>query len=228
MSNKKPSYVIEPCSLDDVVDLCEKYHKYGSSGVIHAYRLAVVEDSVPVAVYAWMPPAPGAAKTICPEFPQGVLSLSRMSAVPKAERRLKHISKPLRWQMKNIIDRTRYPVLVTYSDEGDPRGDGRGHNGFTYQCSGWTKTARNRVNYYEDANGNRISSYNKGGRRDGVTPVGTTVIQRWEQWACDKGDALKHATEAGWQRAPIMKKDGTPKLWRSGNQAYEWINNRSK
>lgn len=223
MKARKPSFDVHPCSLKDILDLCNRYHKYGSSGCIHAYRFAVIEDGKPVAVYAWTPPAPGAARAVCPEFPQGVLSLSRMCAVPKSERRLKHISKPLRWQMKNLIDRTRYPVLVTYSDAGDPKGDGRGHNGFTYQCSGWTKTAVNVVDYYEDSDGNRISKYNKGQKRAGVLPAGRTEITRWENWACGKGEALDFAKSAGWSRSPILKKDGTPKLWASGNQAFQWV-----
>ena len=223
MSNNGKSYVIEPCSLGDVLDLCSKYHKYGSTGKVHSHRFAVVEDGRPVAVYAWMPPSAGAAKSACPEFPQGVLSLSRMAAVPRSERRLNHISKPLRWQMKNLIDRTRYPVLLTYSDSGVPKGGGVAHTGHTYKCSGWEKTVANEVKYYEDIDGNRMSSYCAGKSRQGLSAAGTTIIQRWEHWACKRGEALTHATLGGWKRVPLFKKDGTPKLWRSGNQAYEWI-----
>jgi hypothetical protein len=35
--------------------------------------------------------------------------------------------------MNVLIDRTRWPVLVTYSDIG------QGHTGHVYKCSGWEK-----------------------------------------------------------------------------------------
>jgi len=76
-----------------------------------------------VAAYAWQPPPPGASRAVCPEAPEGVLALSRMVAVPRDERRLQHVSTPLRRQMRVLIDRGRWPVLVTYSDEG------QGHTG---------------------------------------------------------------------------------------------------
>jgi tRNA U34 5-carboxymethylaminomethyl modifying GTPase MnmE/TrmE len=60
-------------------------------------------------------------------------------ALPREERRLRHISKPLKRQMRDLIDRTRWPVLVTYSDEG------QGHLGHVYKCSGWQKTTRKRA-----------------------------------------------------------------------------------
>lgn len=221
--DKKPLYVIEPCTLRDIEDICSKYHKYGSvGGNIHTHRYAVIENASPVAVYAWMPANLGTANNVCPEFPQGVLSLSRMCAVPKSARKLKHISKPLRHQMKNLIDRTRYPVLITYSDAGDPKGNGRGHNGFTYQCSGWTKKTSSEVPYFEDEFGNRLSSYSKGKKMKGVKQKGMTVVTRWENWACPRGQALEHVLSNGWERVQMFKKNGEPKVWRSGNFAFQW------
>ena len=144
--------VIEPCSLDVVRDLCAEYHGYGSAGGVSVYAWAVIENARAVAGYSWQPPAPGAAVSVCPEAPAGVLALSRMVAVPKAHRALKHVSKPLREQMWRLIDRTRWPVLVTFSDEG------QGHTGYVYQCAGWEKTTRKRVPVFEDAEGRRTSA----------------------------------------------------------------------
>ena len=91
-----------------------------------------------------------------------MLALSRMVAVPREKRELRHISKPLRVQMRRRIDRTRWPVLVTYSDEG------QGHTGHVYKCSGWQATERTRRPTFEDAQGRRQSSYSNGkhGGRD--------------------------------------------------------------
>ena len=111
-------------------------YPYGGSGRVAVYSFGVLEGSTLVAAFAWQPPPVGAARSVNSHAPHGVLALSRMVSVPKEERRLKHVSKPLRFQMLYLIDRTRWPSLVTYSDEG------LGHTGFVYQTSGWKKTTR--------------------------------------------------------------------------------------
>jgi hypothetical protein len=209
---------LRSCSMDVVRELCASYHGYSSAGRVAAYAFAVFEDGRPVAAYAWQPPAPGAALATCPEAPQGVLSLSRMVAVPNgrrageiAQRRLKHISKPLRRQMRTLIDRTRWPVLVTYSDEG------QGHDGYVYRCSGWMPTHRDEAPFFLDVDGARVSRYSNGAivKRAGVE--GSTTIQRWEHWACERGAAATWMASHGWRRVPIVGR-----TWRSGRQAYRW------
>lgn len=199
-------------SIDVVRELCEKHHGYASAGDVAVYAFAVIENGHSVAAYSWQPPPPGSALSVCPEAPAGVLALSRMVAVPKAERTLKHVSKPLREQMKEKIDRTRWPVLVTFSDEG------QGHNGYVYQCSGWTKTERRKVAVMLDETGARASRYSNGktgGRA--LTAAGTTWIQRWEHWACEKGDALRWMESHGWRRVPTGARN------RSGTPAFRWV-----
>lgn len=209
----EPAYDLVRVTTEQVKSLFVKYHGYkGVSGIQATYAFAVVEDGEFVAAYVWQPPPPGAAKAICPEAPQGVLALSRMVAVPQCARRLKHISKPLRKQMRQLIDRTRWPVLVTYSDEG------QGHTGHVYKCSGWEKTERNKRNTLTTTDGTRISSYQNGAARDTTGLIkGTTFIQRWEHWVCDRGTAHTHMREGGWVREPIPGK-----TWKSGTQAFRW------
>jgi hypothetical protein len=202
---------IEQCSLDDVRALCERYHGYGGAGGVAVYTWAVIEDGRKVAGFSWQPPAPGAAISVCKEQPASVLALSRMVAVPKTDRILKHISKPLRTQMRTLIDRTRWPVLVTFSDEG------QGHNGFVYQCSGWEKTTRKEVPIFEDAQGRRTSRYSNGktgGRA--LRHIGTTWVQRWEHWACNRGEAADWMQQHGWRRVP------TGRTYRSGAPAFRF------
>jgi hypothetical protein len=136
-----------------------------------------------------------------------------MVAVPKGARAMKHVSKPLKLQMKRLIDRTRWPVLVTYSDEGE------GHTGYVYQCSGWEKTSRAEVKTYVDTEGRRCSPYSNGeyAKRQGVTRAGTTWIQRWEHWVCERGYAGAWLETHGWNRIVVPGK-----RWRSGNQAYRY------
>jgi hypothetical protein len=203
--------LIEACSLEVVRDLCAKHHGYGGTGGVSVYNWAVMEREKAVAAFSWQPPAPGAAVSVCPEHPAGTLALSRMVAVEKADRALKHISKPLRVQMRSLIDRGRWPVLITYSDES------QGHTGYVYQCSGWEKTGRRRVPIFEDANGRRTSRYSNGktGGRD-LVRVGWAFIQRWEHWACPRGEAAEYARLHGWQRVP------TNRAYRSGAPAFRW------
>lgn len=212
MSDNEKAYDLRPVPLENVRVLCEQFHGYGSAGNVSVYAFGVWEGDSLVAAYAWQPPPPGAARAVCPEAPQGVLALSRMVAVPRDQRRLNHVSRPLRRQMKHEIDRTRWPVLLTYSDEG------QGHTGHVYKCSGWEKTTKDERPFHVDAEGRRASSYSNGrhGAR-GMVRGGTTVIQRWEHWACERGKAAAWMAQHGWRRVPIPGK-----FWRSGNQAFTY------
>jgi hypothetical protein len=204
------TFIIERCDHSIVERLCAAHHGYKSSGKVFTYAFAVYESGNPVAAFSWKPPPPGAAKSVCPEYPQAVLALSRMVAVPKGERRLKHISKPLMAQMKRLIDRGRWPVLVTYSDEG------QGHTGYVYQCSGWTRTMRAERAFYLDEGGGRACIYSNGktGGRE-LVRGGMTTLQRWEHWVCPVGNVESWMREHGWARCPVPGK-----TWRSGEQAF--------
>ena len=129
-----------------------------------------------------------------------------------AQRKLKHVSKPLKVQMAKLIDRTRWPVLVTYSDEG------QGHTGYVYKCSGWTPTKKSKNPFYTDQEGKRVSSYANGitGCRS-ILFGGYTTIQRWEHWACKPGTAFDFMSIFGWRRVPVIGK-----YWASGNPAYRY------
>jgi len=91
---KDPAYDLRRCSLADVRALCIAHHGYRSAGNTAVYAFGVYEDGRIVAAYAWQPPPPGAARSVCPEAPYGVLALSRMVAVPREERALRHVSRP--------------------------------------------------------------------------------------------------------------------------------------
>ena len=203
-------YDLRPVPIELVRPLFVEHHGYGSAGATATYSFAVFEQGQPVAAFLWQPPAFGAAKSVCPEEPQAVLALSRMVAVGRDKRALNHISRPLKRQMRHLIDRGRWPVLLTYSDEG------QGHTGHVYRCSGFRATVRTRRSVFEDAEGRRRSRYANGvsGGRD-LTPAGRTWLQRWERWGCPVGSVRDHMAAAGWARVPIPGK-----FWRSGNQAH--------
>lgn len=210
--NRSPAFDIQRITLEDAMPLLERFHKYKGGGGTATYALGVIERGAVVAAFLWQPPAFGAAKSTCPECPNAVLALSRMVAVPKNERALKHISKPLKRIMRDFIDRSRWPVLITYSDEG------AGHTGYVYQCSGWESTKRSVAKCYENASGARASIYSAAGREgDALRFVGNTVIQRWEHWRCPRGEAARHLEAGGWRR------ELTGRLWRNGAPAARWV-----
>lgn len=201
---------IRPCTIEDVARLCVAHHGYGGAGKLAVCCQGVYEEERLVAAFAWLPPPPGAALSVCPEVAGGVLALSRMVAVPKTERVLRHISKPLRIIMRRVIDRTRWPVLITYSDES------LGHLGHVYKCSGWKPTIRRKSPSYENGTGQRVSSYSAG-----VTRVGALVrlpdkyTLRWEHWISPT--PLAYMVDYGWRLEPVPGK-----VWRSGKQAHTW------
>lgn len=210
-------YDLRPCSITEVAALCAAHHGYGGAGNSATYAFGVYEDGRIVAAYAWQPPPPGSAQSVCPSCPEGVLSLSRMVAVPRRERRLNHVSRPLKRQMKYLIDRTRWPVLVTYADAGQINPDtGEGHTGHVYKCSGWRHKGTRETKVYLGPDGTRRSSYSNG-RHDVCDLVadGTTVIHRWEHWICK--DPAAWMREHGWQRVAIPGK-----TWRSGAPAFRF------
>lgn len=212
---KDPTFSIIEVPLRVVRDLCVRFHGYKSVGKVSVYSFAVMENGQPIAAFSWQPPPPGAAKAVCPEAPDGVLALSRMVAVPKNERRLRHISKPLRHQMRRLIDRTRWPVLITYSDEG------QGHTGHVYKCSGWEKTQRARRVFYVDPEGRRASVATSDKRNDRqLRPGGETTLQRWEHWACARGKAAEWMTHHRWRKISLPGR-----TWRSGNAVFTWVRN---
>ncbi len=212
---KAPSYNLEPIGVQDAAELLELYHPYRCGARLRpsTYCWGVIEDSRVVAAYIWSPPHYGAARSACPSAPWGVLGLSRMVALPRDQRRLRHVSTPLRRQMRTLIDRARWPVLVSYCDEGL-------HSGHVYKCSGWKpadKTTRRAV--HVDSDGNRRTPDSNGHRLEGVKLRRShyTQARRWTHHACpDVADVGAWMAARGWVRKPIPGK-----RWVSGNQAHK-------
>lgn len=77
-------------------------------------------------VASWLPPLPGVAETVGP--PNGVLVLSRLCVHPDAP---KNGASFLLGQSMRLIDRRRWPVLLTYADTA------LGHTGAIYKATNW-------------------------------------------------------------------------------------------
>lgn len=208
---------IQRCTRETVKSLCEQHHAYGSVNIACVYAFAVYEENQPVAAFSWQPPAPGTAKTLAPSCPASVLALSRMVAVPRTERKLRHISKPLKFQMHKLIDRGRWPVLVTYSDAS------LGHTGHVYKCSGWKADGVRKARYFTDANGIRVNAYCSGRMRiEKEWTRNHTLLTRWIHRACPEGQEAEHLAAHGWIRQLIPGR-----TWKSGQPAAIWVQEKT-
>jgi len=199
--NQPPGYDLRRVPLSATVGLFERFHGYGGVGSVSTYCFAVIEEGQMVAAFVWSPPMIGAAASVSPSAPWAALALSRMVATPRNERRLNHISKPLRRQMRSLIDRGRWPVLVTYSDAS------MGHTGHVYKCSGWQEDGTRRCPVFKDPDGVKRSSWANGeSRADKVTRTGSADLTRWVHLACAKGEEKSWCNNHGWERVPIPGK----------------------
>jgi len=77
----------------------------------------------------WIPPTKSAALATFPENWRGVLSLSRFVVVPGVP---KNACTFLLSRSRKMIDRSKWPCLVTYADTW------RGHSGTIYKADNWT------------------------------------------------------------------------------------------
>lgn len=211
MKNERKWPIPRRCSRADVMPLIKRFHAYKSLGQFGELWACFSSEGEPLAAFAWQPPPHAAAKSVSPGCPTAVLSLSRMVAVPKAERDW-HISKPLRWLMRKGIDRSRWPVLLTYADTG------AGHSGHVYVCSGWKLHGTSNRIYYVDGEGRRQARYTNGGKLvPGLKKGGTTVLKRFVHRICPAGEERQFLIAGGWQQIE------TGRVWRSGNRAKKWV-----
>jgi hypothetical protein len=130
---RKRDWIVAGCEMDTATALVteEHYSKGTSNTATYLHGLYPAgwhwyADCVGVAW--WIPPTKSAAQKWLPENWEGVLSLSRLAIQPDVPPNACSflISKSVR-----LIDRKRWPVLVTYADTW------RGHTGAIYRACGW-------------------------------------------------------------------------------------------
>ena len=79
-------------------------------------------------VALWIPPTKAAAQVVAGDDWQGVLSLSRLAIEPDMPT---NAASFLLGRSMRLIDRDRWPVLVTYADTA------QGHTGAIYRATNW-------------------------------------------------------------------------------------------
>lgn len=134
-------------------DIVRRYHyaKGGSNTATHRHGLFKKDtffDAQCQGIAWWLPPTKSAALATYPENWQGVLSLSRLVILPGVPKNA--CSFLLAASMK-LIDRDRWPCLVTYAD------DWRGHTGTIYRATNWTYCGKTQPEAVYTLNGQMIA-----------------------------------------------------------------------
>lgn len=126
-------YDVRPAPLKVAQRLVREHH-YARGGsntgtYIHGlFRAGEISDDQCLGVAWWIPPTKSAASATFPSDWQGVLALSRLVIVPDVP---KNACSFLISRSRKLIDRARWPCLVTYAD------DWRGHDGGIYRADNW-------------------------------------------------------------------------------------------
>lgn len=132
---RKAEWYVATCTLSQAQALVAQYHYAGGGANTATYRhgLYRVGDDDPVGVAWWIPPTKSAALATYPERWTGVLALSRLVIAPGVP---KNAATFLLSRSVKLIDRAKWPCLVTYADEW------RGHTGGIYRAAGWRYIGR--------------------------------------------------------------------------------------
>jgi hypothetical protein len=113
----------------DAVAFITEHHYAKSAPNTSTYRFGLYDDALTLlGASIWIPPTRNAAATVSDDW-QAVLSLSRFALAPELP---KNTASYFLGRQMRLIDRDRWPVLLTYADEA------LGHTGGIYKATNWT------------------------------------------------------------------------------------------
>ena len=146
----KSEWEIRKVDLSVALPLVKKYHyARGASNTatyLHGlFRIGEFWENNCCGIAWWIPPTKSAALATYPENWQGVLCLSRLVIIPDVP---KNSASFLLAGSRHLINRVRWPCLLTYADEW------QGHKGTIYLADNWTFVGKT----------NPESTYTKNGR----------------------------------------------------------------
>lgn len=140
---KKAEWEVRPCSLATAQDLTRRFHyaKGGSNTAVATHGLFRIDafweyDCKGIAW--WLPPTKSAALATYPENWNGVLSLTRLVIAPDVP---KNACSFLLSRSMKLLDRKRWPCLVTYADPW------QGHDGTIYKATNWQSAGMSNPEY---------------------------------------------------------------------------------
>lgn len=133
---RKSEWAVRPVSLAVCQDMVAREHYAAGGSNTATYRHGLFELAQPARIRGiawWIPPTKSAALATYPEDWEGVLALSRLAIEPGVP---KNAATFLLARSRKMIDRSRWPCLVTYADEW------QGHDGLIYRLDGWEYVGR--------------------------------------------------------------------------------------
>lgn len=133
---RRAEWAVRPVQLEVCRRLVEENHYSRGGSNTATYRHGLFELARPALIRGvawWIPPTKAAALATYPEDWQGVLALSRLAIEPDVP---KNAATFLLSRSRKMIDRARWPCLVTYADEW------QGHDGLIYRLDGWDEAGR--------------------------------------------------------------------------------------
>lgn len=131
---RREDWEVRTCTLSRGTQLVEELHYAKGAANTATYRHGLFPkgggafESECVGVALWIPPTKSAALATFPENWQGVLSLSRLAIMDDVP---KNAASYLIGASMRLIDRKRWPCLVTYADTW------QGHSGAIYEATNW-------------------------------------------------------------------------------------------
>jgi len=176
---RKEDYEVRSISLSAAQELVAQLH-YARGGANTAtyrhglFRRGEIFDSQCVGVAWWIPPTKAAALATYPGNWRGVLALSRFVITPGVP---KNAASFLLSQSRKLIDRQKWPCLVTYADEW------QGHKGTIYKADNWREVGRTTPEATFVLNGRMIAR--KAGPRTRtraeMTALGAVMVGRFSR-----------------------------------------------
>ena len=180
LSLNKKDWIVRPVSLHEGCLLVVKYHyaKGGANTATYIHGLFYADSffgTECMGVAWWIPPTKSAAIATYPLDWKGVLSLSRLVIHPDVP---KNACSFLIARSMKLIDRKRWPCLVTYADEG------QGHTGAIYKASNWVEVGRTKPEATWVLNGRMVSrkAGPKTRTKDQMEQLGAKMIGRFSKW----------------------------------------------
>lgn len=130
---RKQDWEVRMVELYIMQKLVTKYHYARGGSNTATYRHGLFKKADPhqtcMGIAWWIPPTKSAALATYPKMWQGVLALSRLVVAPGVP---KNACTFLLSRSMAMIDRKRWPCLVTYADEWQE------HTGTIYRAANWT------------------------------------------------------------------------------------------
>lgn len=150
---RRADWEVRPVTLAIATALVAAHHYAGGGSNTGVYfhglfRKGEFWDNNCVGVAWWMPPTKAAALATYPENWQGVLTLSRLVIVPDVP---KNAATFLLAASRRLIDRRKWPCLLTYADEM------QGHTGTIYRADNWEYCGMTKPENRYTLNGRMVS-----------------------------------------------------------------------